>query len=217
MKVTRLGLLLAIFIMCLGGCSGTIRALSDDYADDYVMRNIRPTSGVSGEEVTFEMSVCENAGAQPLDGDDPPQVIWDFGTGAEPNVSYELNPQVMLRDGLRSPYECSVTLRGGCLAEDVYITTFTLAVAPLNALGVTPNTVVADGMATFSVVGITGNVTTYAWDFGGAAVSGNSNTANPSMSITGTPGAYQARVIIGNNFEAFEFPFTIVVLPAPEA
>jgi len=135
MKVTRLGLLLAIFIVSLGGCAGTIRALSDDYANDYVMRDIRPTSGVSGEEVIFEMSVCENAGAQPLDGEDPPQVIWDFGTGAEPNISYLMNPLVTLRDGLRGPYECSVTMRGGCLAEDVYETTFTLAISALNAAG----------------------------------------------------------------------------------
>jgi PKD repeat protein len=221
--------------LLVGNC-GTYRALIGDYADDYVIENIRPLAGVSGEEVTFKAHVCENAGAFPMgqltdpsglltdfDFDwqetdpDVPSIIWDFGGGAVPNVAYEAQPQVTLRDGLRSPYDCSLTIRYGCEEDEVVSATFSLAVAPLSVLTVTPLTGIAGGTATFSAVIGTGNVTGYAWDFGGACSPSGSNEANPVVTFDiNAEGFYPGRLVISNNYEAFEFPFTLTVIPEPE-
>ena len=113
-----------IRLLCLAGAAlccavlttcGTVRAINDDYAPDYIIRDISPLSGVSGAQVTFQAAVCVTAGSRPLDDpDNPPQWIWNFGGGADPNVSYEAVPVVTLRDGLRGPYECTLNLRDGC-------------------------------------------------------------------------------------------------------
>ena len=93
---------------------GTARAIADDYEDDYIIRNIRPLSAVSGEQTTFEADLCYNSGARVGDDEDFPRFTWDFGGGAEPNVSFELAPEVTVRDGIRAPYNCTLTARGGC-------------------------------------------------------------------------------------------------------
>jgi len=223
---------------------GTYRALTDDYADDYVIQIIRPLSAVSGETVQFQALLCSNAGAFPLSTwTDPtgvlapydveieydqnllesmPHIMWSFGEGADPNVSYEAEPVVTVRDGLRSPYECNLEIRYGCEDEDVVRSDFTLNVAPLSALGVSPTVVVAGGTAAFGVIGITGAVTHFDWDFGGAAeyaTMGGQGTvedpygANPVVSIADAAGVFSCTVTLSNRFEAYQFPFTLVVNP----
>ena len=50
--------------LLLYACSGTYRAIIGDYADDNPwVDSVRPTSGVSGETVTFEAVICN-----PLEG-----------------------------------------------------------------------------------------------------------------------------------------------------
>jgi len=214
--------LLGLLVLCLtlSTCGGTVRAISGDYADDYVIRDIRPLSGVSGETVQFEMAVCENAGAVHLEestmGDeDYPQVIWNFGTGAEPNISYDLEPEVVLRDGIRSPYECSVTVRYGCLTDEQITSNFTLNVAPLDILAVSPLTGVGGASATFSVVLSSGVGTEYAWDFGGACSPNGSNVENPTVQFVETGGTFNCRLLVSNAFEIAEFPFVLQVAPDP--
>jgi PKD repeat protein len=80
-------------------------------------------------------------------------------------------------------------------------------------LDVTPLTGVQNGTAVFSAVVGSGNVTGYAWDFGGAGTPGGSNVANPSVRFS-APGVYECSVIISNAYEALQFPFTLTVLPA---
>ncbi|MCH7472269.1 PKD domain-containing protein [bacterium] len=201
---------------------GTYRAIIGDYASDApVLQSVTPTQAVSGEEITFKATYCTPAGVPLGQGEleDPftgAQIdfFWDFGGGCDPNTTTDIEPEVTVRDGIRAPYTCSVTLRGGCLGPDISETyTFTLNVTPLSIAAVTPLTGIAEGFATFSAVVGSGVVTDYAWDFGGAASPGGSNAQNPVVTFNAAQGIYQGRVIVSNAFEAVEFPFTITVLP----
>lgn len=210
----RLASILGLLSCCmmLSTC-GTARAIADDYEDDYIIRNIRPLSAVSGEEATFQADLCFNSGARITE--DLPSFTWDFGGGAEPNVSFESEPTVTIRDGIRAPYECTLTMRGGCLEEDEISATFTLNVEPLSVIAVTPTTGQGGSTALFTAVIGSGNVTNYAWDFGGACSPNGSNLIHPNVTFTQTAGVYNARVLVSNNFEVYEFPFSITVTPGP--
>lgn len=205
--------------MMLSTC-GTARAIVGDYADDFEIRNIRPLSNVSGERVTFEADVCTTAGAviDPVTGAlDGAVYTWDFGGGAQPNLSFDEKPEVMIRDGLRAPYLGTLTIRGGCIRDGEEISaTFTIAVAPLTVLAVTPQTGIAGSIATFSALIGSGEVTQYAWDFGGSASPGGSTAQNPTVTFDeNAGGVFLARLIVSNEFEAMEFPFAISVIPKP--
>lgn len=209
------GLCGATLVMLALCTCGTYRAITDDYESDApVIQDVKPTSGVSGEEVTFEMFLCQG---KAFTGEE--RYIWDFGGGAYPNVSYEAKPSVQLRDGQRGPYACRVTVTGGCVGDDDVSSTyeFTLNVAPLTVLTVAPTTGTGDETGTFSALIGTGNVTQYQWDFGGACSPNGSTDENPNVKFINSTVAmtYQARVIVSNNFEAYEFPFTITVQPNP--
>jgi len=183
-------------------------------AVDAAAAQVDPLAGVSGAQVTFQAAVCATAGSRPLDDPtNPPQWIWNFGGGAEPNVSYDAKPVVTLRDGLRGPYECTLSLRDGCTDDNIVSATFTLNVAKLTVINVAPLAGVQDGTAVFSVVVGSGNVTEYAWDFGGACTPSGSNVANPAVHFN-TPGVYECSVIISNAYEALQFPFTLTILPS---
>lgn len=190
---------------------GTVRAVSDDYKADYYIQTVSPTEGVSGAQVQFEAIVCTRAG-----GLVNPTYIWDFGGGAVPNVSYDKVPLVTLRDGLRSPYKCKLSVQSNCEGGDQLATfDFNLVIAPLTVLTVTPTSGVGGGTATFTALIGSGNVTGFMWDFGGAGSPGGSNVANPTITFTNVTATtdFQARVVVSNDFEAIEFPFTITVTP----
>ena len=212
----RLACLFGAVLSCLllSTC-GTGRAIVGDYADDYVIRNIRPLSAVSGEDAIFEADICYTDGAIVDQEGNAPKYTWDFGGGAEPNISFEPSPRVTIRDGIRAPYQCTLTARGGCLDDQEVTATFTLNVAGLDVIAVTPLSGTGGGSALFSVVVGSGNVTSYAWDFGGACNPNGSNLTHPNVAFTPIAGVYNARVIITNSFEAYEYPFTITVLPGP--
>jgi len=176
--------LLGLLVLCLtlSTCGGTVRAISGDYADDYVIRDIRPLSGVSGETVQFEMAVCENAGAVHLE---------ESTMGDEDSVRY------------------------GCLTDEQITSNFTLNVAPLDILAVSPLTGVGGASATFSVVLSSGVGTEYAWDFGGACSPNGSNVENPTVQFVETGGTFNCRLLVSNAFEIAEFPFVLQVAPDP--
>jgi len=211
----RLASVIGVVLCCmlLSTC-GTGRAIVDDYEDDYVIRNIRPLSAVSGEQATFEADLCTNSGTVVEGKVVMPDFTWDFGGGADPNVSFEESPTVTVRDGIRAPYECTLTLSGGCLEKDQISATFTLNVEPLDVLAVTPLSGEGGAGALFTAVIGSGNVTSYAWDFGGACSPNGSNLIHPNVTFTQAPGVYNARVLVSNNFEVFEYPFSITVLPS---
>jgi len=219
------GLTLLCFV--LSSCAGTYRAVTNDYDTDApFVDSITPLHGVSGEEVTFEATLClpsgarikldEETGDYVFDG----QAVWNFGGGAEPNLSHDLSPTVILRDGLRSPYECTLHLKGNCTGEEDNLEadyTFTLSVAPLTVVGVTPTTGAGGSTAIFSAIIGSGNVTNVAWDFGGACSPNGSNEVNPNVNFVDfASGPYNCRVIVSNAYELYEFPFVLQVTPKPE-
>jgi PKD repeat protein len=205
------GMAIAVGCCLLSSTCGTYRAIIDDYEPDYIIRDIKPLSGVSGQQVTFDAAICETAGSRPIDDTtNPPQWIWNFGGGADPNVSYDAQPTVMLRDGIRAPYEGTLTVRGGCVEGQEVKATFTLDVDGLTVLTVAPTTGSAGSNATFSAIVGSGKVTDYLWDFGTAANPASSTAASPSVTL-GTTGAYDCRLVISNDYEAFEYPFTLVI------
>jgi PKD repeat protein len=202
---------LAVFCALLSTC-GTYRAITGDYEQDYIIRDIKPLSGVSGQQVTFDASICATAGSLPIDSTtNPPHFVWDFGGGADPNVSYDAKPAVNLRAG--GAYDGTLTIRDGCVGDRVVSATFTMNVTPLSVLTVTPTSGVSGGTANFTALIGSGAVTGYAWDFGGAALTGATNTANPNVTF-GAPGSYDASVIVSNNYEAVQFPFTLTIVAA---
>jgi PKD repeat protein len=218
MRTVATALMLVILIASITTC-GTYRAVTNDYASDApILQAVTPTQTVSGQEVKFVAQFCDvNETPIDVDGTDgtPAKFFWDFGGGAEPNTTTEESPTVTIRDGIRAPYTCHLTLTDGCMGDDNSATyEFTLFVTALSVLTVTPTTGIAGGAGTFSAVVGSGAVNSYAWDFGGACTPGGSSVPNPSVTFTDTPGIYQARVIVSNNFEAVEFPFTLTVVPA---
>jgi PKD repeat protein len=211
------GLFGATLMMLVLTTCGTYRAITDDYRSDApVVQSVKPTAGVSGEEVTFDVEFCASLQLKPTGTE---TYHWDFGGGAYPNVSYDASPAVQLRDGLRGPYTCSVTISGGCVGDPDLTSKFEfpLDVAPITVVSVAPLVGTGKQTATFSVLVGTGNVTSYQWDFGGACSPGGSTEATPSVVFTDVQSAsiFQARVIVSNQFEALEVPFTINVLPNP--
>jgi hypothetical protein len=216
-NICLLAALAAAYLLC-AGCGGTVRAISGDYDTDAPeVQSIKPLAGVSGEEVTFEAVVCPKAGTAPN-----PAYIWDFGTGAEPNVSYDVKPTVVLRDGLRSPYTCTLTIKASCTGDEenhIGVTTFTLNVLPLSILSVNPSSGVAGGTATFSALLQSGVASAYQWDFGGACEPNGSTQASPVVKFvdngTGNTTLYNCSVVASNAYEANQFLFTLAVQPNP--
>ncbi|MEZ5337959.1 MAG: hypothetical protein R3F46_06800 [bacterium] len=222
-------------LLLMAGCGGSIRQLTDDGKSDAPeLIAIRPSSGVSGEMVQFEALIND------LDGTlgsnwlaDPErlsnaQFIWNFGTGAYPNTVITSTPElpdgVVLRDGIRSPYSCTLTILGNENTEDRLVYNFELDVAPLAVATVGPFNGQEGANATFSAVIASGVVNPedeggWLWDFGGACDPNGSNEANPTVRFVDLDFAdgessrqFQARLIVSNDFEVTTFPFTITVL-----
>ncbi|MBN2083548.1 hypothetical protein JW859_15240 [bacterium] len=217
---------LALLCFVLSSCAGTYRAITNDYATDApFVESISPLHGVSGEEVTFEATLCLPSGTRIKLNEETGELeynglaVWNFGGGAEPNISHDLSPTVILRDGLRSPYECSLYLKGNCTGDEDNLEatyTFTLSVAPLTVIGVTPTTGSGGSSAVFSAIVGSGIATDYAWDFGGACSPNGANVANPNVNFVDfASGPYNCRVIISNDYELYEFPFVLQVTPKP--
>jgi hypothetical protein len=210
-------------VLLLQGACGTARDIAGDFASDAPMLSeVSPTQAVSGQTVKFTANICREDGTViPVsDGTTADlgstQFFWDFGTGAEPNTSTEMFPEVQVRDGIRSPYTCKLTLRDGCVGKDREATyEFTLFVTPLTVGGVSPTGGIGGGTGTFSVLVSSGVVTNFAWNFGQASSPSGSNAANPSVTFNEAGGLFQGSVIVSNPFEAVEVPFTLDIAPKP--
>lgn len=233
--IVCLGMLVLLLVQ--GGCGGSIRQLTDDGdSDKPELIAIRPSSGVSGEDVNFEVVINDLEGSLGRHFRVEPgqltsiQYIWNFGGGAYPNVVVSQTPEiptsVTLRDGIRSPYNCQLTIVGNTEEEDRLTYDFQLNVAPLTIATVGPLNGVEGATATFSSVIGSGKVTEYIWDFGGACDPNGSNEANPTVRFvelnfdpedpTDTTRQFDARLIVSNPYEVTTFPFTITVLRGPD-
>ncbi|MCB1218098.1 hypothetical protein KDL44_11940 [bacterium] len=222
-------------LLLLAGCGGSIRQLTDDgKSDSPELIAIRPSSGVSGETVQFEALINDLAGTLGSSWLVDParlsnaQFIWNFGTGAYPNTVITSTPEipdaVVLRDGIRAPYSCTLTILGNDAENDRLVYNFELDVAPLAVATVGPFNGQEGANATFSAVIASGVVPEdgWVWDFGGACDPNGSNEANPTVRFVDlefadgeTSRQFQARLIVSNDFEVTTFPFTITVQRGP--
>jgi PKD repeat protein len=209
------GLALPLLLLCT--TCGTVRAVQGDYASKAPrLLAVTPTQVVSGQFVDFQAQVIDVTGPNVV-SDTTGQTgdvlyFWDFGGGAEPNTSIDPAPRVQIRGGGGSPYDGRLVLTDGTTG-DAQEFTFQLFVTGIEVEDVLPTTVQAGSSTTFSAVLSSGNVTTWAWDFGGAGNPGGSTQQSPNVTITDTPGSYEGSVVVGNNFETQTFPFTITVVP----
>ena len=204
---------------------GTARALQGDFASKAPrLLAVTPTQVSSGQgsgpgqlPVEFTAQVVDVTGSSLVDEETGQTgdvlYFWDFGGGAEPNTSTDPTPEVIIRDGVRSPYDARVVLTDSTTG-DFKEYTFQLFVTPLEVAAVVPNTVIAGSSATFSTLVRSGVASTWNWDFGGAASPGGSNLQAPQVTITTVPGTYNAKVFVSNAYESIEVPFTITVLPS---
>ena len=199
--------LLAGAMLLLAGCGG-YRALVDHTKPDSVVSSIIPTSGASGDTVTFKAAVCSKPNVP------DPDYLWNFGGGADPNQSTDVAPVEVLTAGSAVPYNASLTLTGGCLGVNLKATyPFQLSIAPLTVLSVTGTTGHAGDTASLSVLLGTGTATSFAWDFGGGLQTSGATTQNPSgLKFSTVPGLYNGSVTVSNKYESVTQNFTINVL-----
>jgi len=204
---------------------GTVRAIQGDHQSQAPkLLAVTPTQVASGQgsgpgdsPVQFSAEVVDQTGKSTLDkatgqvGD--VLYFWDFGGGAEPNTSIDPRPEVVIRDGARSPYNARLVLTDGTTGDSKEYT-FQLFVTQLQVAAVTPGTVVAGSSATFSTLVRSGVASQWNWDFGGATNPGGSTDESPTVQISTVPGTYNAKVYVSNAYESIEVPFTITVLPA---
>jgi hypothetical protein len=204
---------------------GTARAIQGDFASKAPrLLAVTPTQVSSGQgsgpgqlPVQFKAQVVDVTGGSNVNEETGQTgdvlYFWDFGGGAEPNTSTDPVPQVIIRDGARSPYSARVVLTDSTTGDfEEY--SFQLFVTPLEVAAVVPSTVIAGSSATFSTLVRSGVASTWNWDFGGAASPGGSNLQAPQVTVTSVPGTYSAKVFVSNAYESIEVPFTITVLPA---
>jgi PKD repeat protein len=198
--------LLAGALLLLAGC-GTYRSTVGHTKPDSVVQAIIPTSGESGDTVQFQAQVCSKPNVP------DPDYLWNFGGGADPNVSFDVSPTEVLRAGSATPYNASLKLTGGCLGVNLSATyPFQLSIAPLTVLSVSGTTGQAGQNGVFNAVLGTGVATNYSWDFGGAASPSGSTDPNPTVKFTATPGLYNGSVTVSNDYEAVTQTFTINVV-----
>lgn len=207
-----LGLLIGIASLALASGCGTARAIVNDRAQDVYVESIRPTSGVSGETVNFEAICC----FKPGQSSENLRYEWNFGGACDPNVSFDEIPIVNFRAGSAVPYSASLKLTGGCLGENLSLTTpFQINVAPLSVVAVTGTTGVSKGVGSFSAILGSGVADKYSWDFGGAATPSGAQTESPAVNFVtvAVPTVFQGRLIVSNKYEISEFLFDITVNP----
>lgn len=207
-----LGLLCGVALLALASGCGTARAIVNDRDQDAYVESIRPTSGVSGDSAAFEAICC----FKPGQNKDDLRYEWNFGGACDPNVSFDEVPIVNFRAGSAAPYNASLKLTGGCLGENLSLTTpFQINVAPLSVVTVTGATGIANGSGNFSAVLGSGVAEKYSWDFGGAASPSGSTSESPTVSFARVtvPTVFQGRLVVSNKYEVSEFFFDITVNP----
>jgi hypothetical protein len=207
-----LGLLCGAASLALASGCGTARAIVNDRDPDAYVESIRPTSGVSGDSAAFEAVCC----FKPGQNKENLRYEWNFGGACDPNVSYDEIPIVHFRAGSAAPYNASLKLTGGCLGENLSLTTpFQINVAPLSVVTVTGTTGISKGNGSFSAVIGSGVVEKYSWDFGGAASPSGATAENPTVNFVtvAVPTVFQGRLVVSNKYEVTEFLFDITVNP----
>lgn len=167
-----------------------------------VIEGVVPTSGFSGEQITFSAEVTGGAVVY---------YAWDFDGGAEPNLSSEQEPTVTLQ--APGDYAAAVTV-GNPYGEDTFDFELSVEASAPEILWVQPTTGQQGTEVEFSAQVIGSPTLIYAWDFGGGANPDTSDFNTPIV-ILGDVGEYDASLIVTNALGEDTFNFTLVVTEEP--
>lgn len=175
-----------------------------EISDAPKITTIHPLAGgFSGDEILFTATVG---------GQEPFEYLWEFGGGAEPDTSTEVSPAVVL--GAAGDYSAKLTLTSP-FGSDVYVWTLKVLSGAPRVGSVSPLTGVANSLIqmTATVDGVL--PISYWWDFGSAAIPGNSPDSNPTITLSSIPGVYPCSLTVLNEKGTDEFDFEINVTEAP--
>jgi PKD repeat protein len=169
-----------------------------------VITAVDPLTGASG--TTYTPTAINS-------GDPATSAAWDFGGGATPNTSSDINPSVTLN--ATGDYNASVTLTnaGGSDTFNYTLTVTPGGGTPPNITDVQPQT--GQTGASYSPVATnTGDpATSAAWDFGGGATPNTTTDINPTVTLNAT-GDYSASVTLTNASGNDTFNYTLSVTPS---
>jgi PKD repeat protein len=165
--------------------------------------DIAPLSGITGSQLS---PVATVTGMQPI------QYSWDFGGGAEPNLTTDPNPTVTL-SSTKGSYSGNLTVLNP-IGQDTY--EFTLVVqelpTPPEILSVTPTTGDSGSQITLTADVAGSYPRFYSWDFDTGADPNTSTSDSPTVTLQ-DPGTYKASVTLTNSLGDFKYDFDLVVLP----
>lgn len=165
--------------------------------------DVNPLTGDSGNLVLFTATVT---------GDVPLTYSWDFGGGATPDTSSDVEPEVTL--GAADSYDASVTVSNS-FGEDFLGFTLVVNDAPVppNILSVEPTEGYHDVEVIFIAVVDGEEPFSYDWNFGGGAVPNTSIEESPEVTLSSTPDTYNASLTVTNIAGEDTFPFDLLVKP----
>lgn len=161
--------------------------------------SVTPDAGLEGSSVQFEAVVA---------GDGEFTYAWDFGGGATPDTSAEESPTVTL--GTFGEYSCSLTV-SSIFGSDTFDFLLTI-VGPPNIISVSPLSGEQLSVVQFTAQ-VSGEIDSYAWDFGGCGLPNTSTEISPNVILSDTVGLYNAKLTVYNEYTNVEYPFTFEVTP----
>ncbi len=137
---------------------------------------------------------------------------WDFGVGATPSSSSQMNPQGINYTGSGSKYVLLTVSNGLC--SEVASATFTINQTPVADFTSMSSNCTGDSVD-FQNTGTTG--ATYFWDFGSGATPATSTTENPQNVVYSTSGIKTVALIttLGSCIDTSVQTINIIQTPAP--
>ncbi|MEZ5339180.1 MAG: PKD domain-containing protein [bacterium] len=161
---------------------------------------VAPKSGVSGALI---QPIATNSGGPVTDW------TWNFGGGASPNTSNDQSPQITL--GAPGTYNATVTAQTGTEISQLPFT-LTVSVAAPEILNVVPASGSSGSTVEFIPTMSGGAVTSWTWDFGGAATPNTSTDPSPEV-VLGAAGNYTMTLVAtnGGGFDTFSMPLSVAV------
>jgi len=167
---------------------------------------VAPLTGASGSLVLFSATVT---------GDAPLIYSWDFGGGADPDTSSDVEPEVTL--GAPDTYDASLAVSNS-FGQDFFGFTLEVTVPPVppNIVTLGPTQGHVDDEVTFVAVVEGDEPLSYDWDFGGGAVPNTSTDAKPDVTLSSVADTYSASLTLTNAAGSDTYPFDLLVKAGSE-
>ncbi len=192
----------------------TITVTNDDGEDvfDFVLEVVSVPI-ITGVTPTDFFEWTESTVTANVVGVGPFTYEWNFGGGADPNVSLDESP--VFTAGAPGQFDASVSVTNS-FGTSVYDWTMTVIDRKPQVLSVSPLTGIENER-----IQIAANVNgqaplDYLWNFGGAATSNTSTYESPMITLT-TAGRYNCSLTVSNTYGNHVFPFDFeVILGTPK-